>query len=185
MDPQNNPFFRSSVEGAIRPAVQAFSDPGGVLSQIRSEFGGGGENYGSTRRDIAGGIAGARFGQSIADTVGQMGSRAYDTGQQTFRSTMGQIPMAIAAGAMPSQITSGVGGEIQGQQQQVINDAIARWNFEQNAPMQQLQNFANLIRGNVGGTTQATTQAPTANPLAQGAGTALSVYSLLKLLALV
>jgi hypothetical protein len=48
--------------------------------------------------------------------------------------------------------------------QALINDQVARWNFEQQTPADKLRQYAALVQGNFGGTT-ATTQ-----PYSSGAG---------------
>jgi hypothetical protein len=51
------------------------------------------------------------------------------------------------------QAALGAAGLGQQNQQNIINDDVNRWNYYQNLPYQQLGNFANMIGGNYGGTT--------------------------------
>ncbi len=57
-----------------------------------------------------------------------------------------------------------VGRQREAMAQALINDQIARWNFEQQMPADKLAQYAQLIRGDFGGTTTTTA------PYSSGAG---------------
>ncbi len=68
---------------------------------------------------------------------------------------------------------SDAGATRQNAAQQQLNDQIARWNYQQQLPYQQLNNYANLVQGGYGGTTTLT-QPYFTNPLANGLSGALA-----------
>lgn len=177
VDPANNPFFQSAVSGAIRPAIQAFTDAGGPLSQIRNEATSAGQ-YGGTRQGIAEGIATSRLQQQVLDTAAGMGNVAYNEGLQAQGRAMAFLPQMQQAAFAPSTTLDAVGQQRQQQRQNAINDAIARWNYEQTLPQQKLSQYQNIIQGQYGGT--ATTDAPTprGNPIMGGLGGAAAGASI-------
>jgi hypothetical protein len=177
VDPANNPFFQSAVQGAIRPAVQAFTDAGGPLSQIRNDATSAGQ-YGGTRMGIGEGIATSRLQQQVLDTAAGMGNTAYNEGLTAQGRALAFLPGVQQTAAAPATTLDTVGQQVQQQQQNVINDAIARWNYQQTLPQQKLSQFQNVVQGQYGG--QAVTQAPTpqGNPLMSGLGGAVGGYAL-------
>lgn len=52
------------------------------------------------------------------------------------------------------------GGQLQGLDQQSINDAVQRWNYQQNLPLSNLQNYISNITAQTGGTGQSSTTQP-------------------------
>ena len=186
MDVQNNPYLEQAMKAAIRTNTQNFTDPGGVLSQLR----GGAQNagqFGGSRQGIAEGVAAGRLNQTNADTVAQMGSAAYDKGQDTFTKTMMFAPQALEAGMTPVNWLSGVGAQKEnlGAEQANYDAASRMWNL--NAPWVPVQNYANIVFGGASpGTTSSTeTKAGKRDPLAtatQAAGAGLSATSLYQML---
>lgn len=177
IDPANNPFFQSAVAGAIRPAVQQFSDAGGALSQIRDSSMQAGQ-YGGTRQGIGEGIAQSRLQQQVLDTAAGMGNTAYNEGLTAQQRALALLPQTQAAQFQPATALDSVGQQIQSQQQTAINDAIQKWNYQQQLPQQQLSQFANLINGNYGGSSVSIGSSPQGNPLMSGLGGAAAGASL-------
>lgn len=71
----------------------------------------------------------------------------------------------------------GVGQAYDAQSQAYLQDAINRWNWEQNVPREQVSNYMSLVNGNYGSTTNSTTalSGGGGNSLFQGLGAAGSV----------
>lgn len=177
-DVQNNPYFHSLVDATIRPITEAYTDPNGVLANIRQSSIGNGQ-YGGTRGDIAGGIAAGRYGQAIGDAVAKMGSSAYDTGQTTFARTLAFAPQALEAGQIPAKMLSAVGSQIQTQQQAENDSAAAARMYEINKEWLPLQNYANIVFGSQNpSTTSKTTQNGGSNGLFQTVGSLATLASL-------
>lgn len=156
-DPANNPYLQSAIQAAIRPAQQALTDTGGALSNIRSSAMASGA-YGGTRQGIAEGLAQARFGQSALDTAASMSNAAYQSGQQQATTTLGLMPGLIQSAQVPGQMLSAVGAQNEGYQQALIEAAMNKWNFNENADRNALADYLQMVQGNFGGT--ATTTGP-------------------------
>jgi hypothetical protein len=187
MDVQNNPYLRKAMEAAIRTNTQNFTDSGGVLSHIRDQGVQAGQAGGSTRGDIAAGIAASRLNQTNADTVAQMGSNAYDKGQDTFTKTMMFAPQALEAGMTPVNWLSGVGAQKENLAAEQANYEGNSRMWALNAPWTPLQNYANIVFGgsSPGTTTESSMTAAKRDPLAtatQAAGAGLTATSLYQML---
>lgn len=169
-DVANNPYATGAIGAAINPAVRAFSDPGGVLSQIRGEFGSA-DQYGGTRHALALGMASDRLGQNILDTTSRMAGDFYGQGLTAQGRALALLPGIQQAQATPAATQSIVGQTEETYAQQIIDEAIKKWNFEQNLPALKLQNYQNIVGGgNYGGTTTSTGPAARTNPLLQAVG---------------
>lgn len=155
MDIANNAYLQQAIEAAIRPTTQAYTDAGGVLSQIRTNAAGAGQ-FGGTRQGIAEGIAAGRYNQTINDTSAKMASAAYDKGQDTFARTLMFAPQALETGMMPVNWLSGVGAQQESlaqEQAQYASDA-TMWGL--NAPWAPLQNYASIVYGGANPSTVST-----------------------------
>jgi hypothetical protein len=157
--PQTNPALQSSIDAAIRPITQSYTDTGGVMSQIRDSAQGAGQ-FGSSRQGVAEGIAAGRYANAIGDTSSKMANENYQKGLDTFSRTLAFAPQALQSGLMPANILSGIGAQNE-QQAQQIQDYLANarmWDY--NAPWTPLQNYANIVFGgaNPTSTSQVNTQ---------------------------
>lgn len=155
MDVNNNPYLQHAISAAIRPTTEAYTDAGGVLSQIRTNAGQTGQ-FGGSRQGVAEGIAAGRYNQTINDTAAKMASAAYDKGQDTFARTLMFAPQALETGMMPVNWLSGVGAQQEGlamEQAQYAADA-RLWGL--NAPWAPLQNYASIVYGGASPSTTAT-----------------------------
>lgn len=153
--PQTNPALQSSIDAAIRPITESYTDTGGVMSQIRDGAVGAGQ-FGSSRQGVAEGIAAGRYADAIGDTASRMANENYQKGLDTFSRTLAFAPQALQAGLMPSNILSGIGAQNEMQAQQ-INDYLANarmWDY--NAPWTPLQNYASIVFGGANPTTSTT-----------------------------
>ncbi len=147
-----------------------------------------GESLGGMATDIYGGSyqrergfqeqAQARLGGQYAQGVGQQigaagqigGQYAGERGRQM--QAMGMAPgLAQQDYADISQLY-GAGQAYQGLEQQNIGADMAKFNFEQQAPWTNLQNYQGAIQGNYGG--QQTTPSYGGNPMAGAAGGAMA-----------
>lgn len=168
-DVENDPFFQGAVNASIRPAVQQFMDVGGPLAQIRSGATAAGQ-YGSTRQGVAEGIALSRLNQQTLDTTSRMGEEAYGRGLEAQARGLALLPSTQQAALQPAGILSMVGEDIRGQEQDFLNEAINRWNFEQALPEAKLTQYRNIVQGGYGGESTSTSPAPKSNRLLTGLG---------------
>jgi hypothetical protein len=144
--PQTNPALRASVDAAVRPVTQAYTDPGGVLSQIRTDSMNAGQ-YGGSRQSLALGVAGGRYLDTVGDISARMHSDAYNKGLDTFSRTMALAPQNIQAQTAPAQTLSAVGQQQEAYQQQQLDYDAAVRQWSMNAPWAALQNYANIVYG--------------------------------------
>jgi hypothetical protein len=180
-DPSTSPGFQQMVDYLTTRSNQNFSE--NLLPQIR---GGSIANnmYGSSRGADAGALAGARTQEGLSGTIGQMLMEAYARNNQNALSAMGMMPGITGAtqqaGLLPAQLVGAVGEQNQGMDQALINAAIDRWNFEQNAPathLAQTQALQGRV-GDYGGTTQTTQKTKTPFSLNQAIGSIGTIGSL-------
>lgn len=146
MDVNNNPHLAGAMDAATQGLTRAYTDPNGVLANIRSDAVGNGQ-YGGTRQGLGEGVAAGRYLSEVGNITSNMGSAAFDKGQDTFARTLGLAPSAMQAGLMPAQALSAVGAQQEGYAQ-MLNDYEASGRmFELNKPFGAVANYANLING--------------------------------------
>lgn len=185
-DVNSNPYLQSAINAAIQPAVHQFSDAGGTLSQLRDESAQTGTGYGyGSRGDIASGLAASRLNKDILGTTSAMAASGYQSGLDASTRSLALAPGVIQSSGTPGEMLSAVGQQQDSYQQALINDAMNRWNFEENRPGNALAAYQSLLGGNFGGQTAGTATGPAYQPnkIAQGAGIGLSLYALYSLLA--
>lgn len=139
-----NPYFQNMV-GQIGQAIR----PG-----IDSAFAASGR--------LGSGAHANAFASALADKAGTLAYQNYGAERQN----------QIAAGQdfSPYQAFMQVGQQQQGQQDRYIQDALARWSFDQNAPQQSLNNYMNIVGNRSYGGTSTSQQPYTSNPTLQTLG---------------
>lgn len=184
-----NPYFQNmanSVAANVLPQIQGQFAAGNRLdSGLASRAAGAGlgsaignlayNNYqtGLGQALQAGGmqadVAGSNANRSLAGAMGLGGNFNTAAGQQL--QGIGQAPAYnnMMFGNLANAI--GAGTSQQGLNQNLINDAKARWDFQQQQPYSNLSNFIANVQGNVGNLGQKTTQEPYfTNPMANVLG---------------
>lgn len=109
---------------------------------------------------------GQRFDLAEADrmqrgNLGMMGAlgQLYGEGQRGGLQAAGMGAGLTAGMTAPGEILGAVGGQQRTMEQANIDDAIKKWNYEQNLPYQKLQEYANMIKGPFGGVSESEVQA--------------------------
>ena len=153
----NNPYF-SNMVGQIGNAIRP---------QIDSAFASSGR--------LGSGAHANAFASALADKAGNLAFQNYGVERQN--------QMQAAQDYSPYQAFMQVGQQQQAQQQAQQNDALQRWNFEQNAPQQSLNNFMNVVGNRSYGGTGTTNTPYTQNPTLQTLGTGASLLGSLGQLA--
>lgn len=149
-DPTGQPGFQGMADYLTQRTNQNLME--NILPELR---GGSVSNnmYGGSRGALSAGLAGGRAQEGLTGSLSHMLNQAYNQQNQNALSAMGMAPgLAQAqgnAGLLPSQITGAVGAQNQQMDQALINSAIDRWNFDQNAPAQHLGQVQ-ALQGNVG-----------------------------------
>jgi len=87
-------------------------------------------------------------------TLGQLGTRGteqmgdlFDSVNRARLEAGRQVPLLQSLYDSNINKLATVGDTVQGQAQDIIGDALARWDYTQNAPMRRLQDYANAING--------------------------------------
>lgn len=150
MNLENNPYFAGAVQAAINPMVRNFERQTMPQISLRSLANSG---YGSSRQGIAEGIAMSDLNQQIGDVSSSMANDAYQKGQDTMVRSLALAPTTYQSMLLPSAIQENVGSQQQAMEQQFLNDALTKWNFERSKEMDSLMQYAQLLQGNFGGTT--------------------------------
>jgi len=149
-----NPFLAGALAGVNRQAQQAYTEGVQGLQSKASSMG----RYGSAAMGEQTGQAQDIFARDLAEKAGSLAynSAEAERARQVAAST-GAPSMAMSDyNDIQALLKTGQGGEQY--QQAALQDAMNRWNYEQNLPGQKLQQFANLFTQAPGGTTTKTTQ---------------------------
>ena len=144
--------------------------------QLAASLYGTGAQADISRRQLAGEL-GLGAGQALGD-IGMQGMEGLrglygDIGQQQFRAgTLAPQYQGMQYGDIDRLMQ--VGGMTEDQAQRYIDADQARWNYQQNQPMQNLAAYANLIQGLPAGYGTETTTAPGGSRVAGGVGGAMA-----------
>lgn len=175
-DVNSNPFLRGAIDAAVRPLNEQFTQAGGTLSQIRSGANDA-QQGGGTREGIAQGIATRALTNQVGDVTAKIGSEAYKAGLDASGKAITATPAAQMALLQPTTWDATLGATADNRAQQALNreSDVRQWNM--NAPMMPLRNFANLIYGGGSSGSSSTSNTPMYTPSGSGAsggGNALS-----------
>ncbi len=141
-----DPTLDRAIEASIRPITHAYTDPGGVLSQQRTEMNNN-NMLGSTRDIMMQGIMGGRYADAVGDTAAKLAAASRTDTLNTFSKTLGLAPSVSQAATQPAQMLSAVGNQNELMQQaQLDKEAQDRlWGI--NYPWMNLNNYANIVYG--------------------------------------
>jgi len=160
-----NPYQAQMMQAATRPLEQAFSQQ--VLPGISSLFSKSGR-LGSGAMERALGTATEGYGRALGDVTSNIAGTQY----QAERNLQQQAQLAQAALAqaapsiygqqfLPSQMLGEVGAQREAIDSQSLQEQMARFNFGQQLPYQQLQGYLSSVYGSpMGGYGTQTTQQP-------------------------
>jgi len=143
LDVANNPYVTGAAQAA---ADRAYSGLTPQLAGIRSgavQSGG----FGGSRQGIAEGLALGGAADAATQAAAGIYGNAYGQGLGHQLGTLGQTGSLIGAGFAPYGALAASGGQQQGLEQNLIQDAQAQHQFDQNLPYQQLQNYQSGIAG--------------------------------------
>jgi hypothetical protein len=170
-----NPFFQGAFQPAAQAARQAFETALGDIGSKASLAG----RYGSGAMGNLQQQASGQFAQKLTDTAGQLAYQNYAQERARQQQATAMAPEMAQAdyGDIQRLLAAGQLGE--GYQGQALQADINRFNYQQQLPQQQLNQYLNQVYGFPAGRTT-TTQTPYyTNPLATGLGTGLLGVNLL------
>jgi hypothetical protein len=176
MDVNSNPYLQASIDAAVRPITESYTDPNGVLSNIRTNSMLNGGQGTSSRQGIAEGVAAGRYANAIGDASARVASEGYGQGLDTFSKVLGLTPGTMSAMAQPAQTFSAVGAQNESLAQAQENYEADARNWDLNAAWAPLQNWANIVYGGTGANSSTTTSGGSTqrNPLMGAMGGAMS-----------
>ena len=157
LDVGNNPYVQGAAQAAVNPVVDALLER--ALPAVRHGAVAAG-GYGGSRQQLAEANAVRDATQAMVDRTAGLYERAYGQGLDTFARGLALAPQTLQAGAAPAQMLDLVGQQQRDYQQALIDDQIARHNFEQSLPATRLAQYLQFVQGNYGGTTMSTGRAP-------------------------
>jgi len=161
----SNPYQQQMMQAATRPLEQQFSNQ--VLPNIASLFSKAGR-YGSGAMQNALGTATEGFGRALGDITSNIAGQQYqqERGLQQ-QAQMGQAALAAAAPQiygqqfLPTQQLAQVGAAREAIAAQPLQEQMARFQFGQQLPYQQLQGYLSSVYGSpMGSYGSQTTQTP-------------------------
>lgn len=173
--PESNPALQATIDAAIRPIEQRFTDvvrPGiGRAATASGQFGG-------SRQGVIESRAGEGFLRTVGDVSSTISTQGYLAGLQQLQQTLGQViggatvgvgqgleagargllalPQTLQAQLFPAQVTQAVGQQQRAEDQAVLTEEANRFFAEQILPFSAAQDVANLAFG-IGGGTSTTT----------------------------
>ena len=157
-----NPYQQAMMEAATRPLTQQFSQA--VLPGILSLYSRSGR-LGSGAMERALGTATEAFGRSLGDITANIAGTQYQ--QERGLQQQAQMQQAQLAGFapqfysqqfLPSQTLAQVGAQQEAIAAQPLQEQLARYQFQQQLPYQQLQGFLSSVYGTPLGSYGTTTQ---------------------------
>jgi hypothetical protein len=161
-----NPYQQAMMEAATRPLTQQFSQA--VLPGISSLYSRSGR-LGSGAMERALGTATEAYGRSLGDITSNIAGSQYQ--QERAMQQQAQLAQAQLAGAAPSfygqqflpaQTLAQVGAQQEAIAAQPLQEQLARYQFGQQLPYQQLQGYLSSVYGTpLGSYGTQTTNAPT------------------------
>ena len=161
-----NPYQQAMMEAATRPLTQQFSQA--VLPGISSLYSRSGR-LGSGAMERALGTATEAYGRSLGDITANIAGTQYQ--QERGLQQQAQLQQAALAQAapqfysqqfLPSQTLAQVGAQQEAIAAQPLQEQLARYQFGQQLPYQQLQGYLSSVYGTpLGSYGTQTTNAPT------------------------
>lgn len=156
-----NPYLQSAIDAAARGVTRNYRDA--IAPGIDSAFSLAGR-YGSGAHMAAHNAAESNLAAQLGDLAGNLGYQGYAAERANMQNALNTaLPYTQADYADIAQLAD-VGRQREALAQALINDQVARWNFEQQTPADKLAQYAQLIRGDFGGTRSTTA------PYSSGAG---------------
>ena len=170
-----NPFFEGAFKPAATSARQAFETALGDIGSKASLAG----RYGSGAMNTQVQGAAGEFAKKLTDTAGQLAYQNYAQERARQQQATGMAPAMAEADYTDIQKLLAAGQLQEGYKGEALKADIEKYNFLQNLPQQQLNQYLNQVYGFPAGKTTTTETPYYTNPLATGLGTGLLGVNLL------
>jgi len=148
MQPQmlsQNPYLAGATEAALRPV---YGQAQGLLQQARRGATQAGQLGGTRQAILEQGVI-SDYLQKAGDISSQMYSKAYQDAIDAQQRAISLAPSVMQMGLAPAQTLGQVGLAEQARQQQAIDEARARFEFGQQAPLQALRDYSGITLGTI------------------------------------
>jgi hypothetical protein len=146
-----SPFQQQAIQAAVRPLQQQFEQS--TLPALQSAFSKAGR-YGSGAQTRAIGQAQEASSRAIGDVASSMANQQYMAERQLQQQAQAALPQFAQAGAniygqqfLPAQQLAQVGAAQEAIAGQPLQEAIQRYQFQQQLPYTQLQGFLSSVYG--------------------------------------
>jgi hypothetical protein len=139
-----NPFFQGAFQPAAQAAQTQFQQTLGDIGSKASLAGRYGSGAMGSLQDRAAGV----FGQQLTNTAGQLAYQNYADERARQQAATLASPAMAQADYQDIQNMLQAGQLREGYQGQQLQSDMARFNFLQNQPQQNLQNYLSLVYGN-------------------------------------
>jgi len=154
-----NPFFQGAFAPAAQAATQQFQTAIGDIGSAASKAGRYGSGAMGTLQDRASG----QLAQSLTNTAGQLAYQNYADERARQQAATMAAPAMAQADYQDIQNLLSAGQAREGYTGQQLQSDIARFNFGQQAPQQNLATFLSSVYGNPMATLKSQTTAGTAD----------------------
>lgn len=173
-----NPFFQGAFAPAAQAATTQFKQAIGDIGSAASKAGRYGSGAMGTLQDRASG----QLAQQLSNTAGQLAYQNYADERARQQAATMAAPAMAQADYQDIQNLLAAGQAREGYTGQQLQSDIARFNFMQNAPQQNLATFLSSVYGNPMATLKSQTQTGTADTstLQNVLGTAATLGGLYK-----
>jgi hypothetical protein len=173
-----NPFFQGAFAPAAQAATTQFNQAIGDISSAASKAG----RYGSGAMGSLEDRATGQFAQQLTNTAGQLAYQNYSDERGRQQSATMAAPGMAQADYQDIQNLLAAGKTREGYTGQQLQSDINRFNFQQNAPQQNLSTFLSSVYGNPMANLRSTTQSGTTDTsnLQNFLGTAATLGGLYK-----
>jgi hypothetical protein len=139
-----NPFFQGAFAPAAQAATQAFQKSMGDISSAASKAG----RYGSGAMERLQGSASNALAKELTNTAGELAYKNYADERTRQQAATLAAPLMANADYQDIQNLLTAGQAREGYTGQQTAADIARFNFQQNAPQQNLSTFLSSVYGN-------------------------------------
>lgn len=138
-----SPFFQGAFQPAAQAAQQSFYDAMGNIASTASRAG----RYGSPAMQNLENRALGQFSTALTNTAGQLAYQNYEAERARQMAAMGAAPQMAQADYQDIQQLLNVGQAQEGYQEMALQDAINRFNYQQNLPAAKLQQYLSAAYG--------------------------------------
>ena len=152
-----NPFLAGALEQTNRLAGEQFNRN---IQNLQSSAASAGR-YGSNAMGQQAGQAQDIFARALAEQGGQLAYNSAEAERARQMAAVGAAPQMAQADYADIQRLLSVGGAREAQSAAQLQDAMNRFNFQQNLPQMKLQQYANLYSSAPQGSTTTQTATPT------------------------